>query len=274
MAQIDIKEATVTIFDGTLGTVTMDSTNADADLVFTAKSKHIGSDKISVEMIDPATASAVLGVVVATGSRKITINLATSTASAITSTAALIKTAVEALPAAAALVTVTLETAGTGVVEAIVEASLDGQKSYAVKIGEGNLTYNEQKPREFTRDRGALDTVRNADDEPVDVSMDATWEWIGSVSGSTTLTLEDVVKQRKEAAAWVTTADDTCQPYCVDIEIWNAPNCTGVEDELLMLEEYYYESVDHDLRDGTINTSGRCNRTEATSRRTLNADVG
>lgn len=274
MAQIDIKEATVKIFDGTLGTATMDSTNADADLTLTAKSKHIGSDKISIELIDPATASALLGVVVATNSRKITVNLATSTASAISSTAALIKTAIEALPAANALVTVTLETAGAGVVEAIVETSLDGQLVYEVKIGEGTFSYTEQKPREFTLNRGLIDTVRNADDEPMDISMDATWEWIGSVAASSTLTLEDVVKKRKEAAAWLSTALDTCQPYCVDIEIWNAPNCAGTEDELLMFEEFYYESIDHDLRDGTLAFSGRCNKTEATSRRTLNAEVG
>lgn len=274
MAQIDIKEATVRFFDGTLGTATLDSANADADLTLTAKSKHIGSDKISIELVDPATASASLGVVVATDSRKITINLATSTASAVTSTAALVKTAIEALPAANALVTVALETAGTGVVEAIVETSLDGQLSYEIKIGEGTANHTEQKPREFTRNRGVLDTVRNADEEPVDLSLDATWEWIGSVTGSGTLTAEDVVKNRKEASAWLSTADDTCQPFCVDVEIWNAPNCGATEDELLMFEEFYYETIDHDLRDGTLNFAGRCNRIEATSRRTLNAQVG
>ena len=178
MAQIDIKECEIRAFDGTLGTVTIDSIPADSDLVLTSKSKHIGSDKISIELIDPATATATLGVVVS--GRKITVNLATI-ATAITSTAALVKAAIEAEADANALVTVALETAGTGVVEAAAEVTLDGQNSLSIKIGEGNLTYSEKRGVEFTRDRGILDTVRGADDEPLDVSMDATWEWISSV---------------------------------------------------------------------------------------------
>jgi hypothetical protein len=271
MAQIDLKEAEIRIFDGTLGTAILDSAASDADLTFTAKSKHIGSDKVSVEMIDPSAASGALAVSV-TG-RKITITLATDATSAISSTAALIKTAIEANATANALVTVALETAGAGIVDAIAETTLDGQNSISVKIGEGNLTYSEHRNVEFTRDRGILDTVREADEEPLDVSLDATWEYITSITGGTP-TIEDVLKNRSEAAAWLTTADDACQPFCIDIEVWNAPNCTGIQDEIIMLEEYYYESLDHDLREGTISTSGRCNRKEATARRVLNADIG
>ena len=271
MAQIDISEAEVRIWDGTLGTVTLDSVPADSDLIVTAVSKHIGSDKISIELIDPASASQSLAVAV--DGRKITVDLATDTASAITSTAALIKTAIEALAGANALVTVALETAGTGVVEAVAEVSLDGQLSTEIKIGEGNVTFNEHRNVEFTRDRKQLDTVREADQEPIDLTMDATWEWINTVSGGT-ITLEDAVKRLNEAAAWVSTADDTCQPYCVDVEIWYAPGCGTVEDEIVMFEEFYYESVDHDLREGTLATTGRCNRTIPTSRRVLNAEIG
>jgi hypothetical protein len=271
MAQIDIKECEIRVFDGTLGTAVLDSTNPDSDLTVTAKSKHIGSDKISVELIDPGTASASLSV--ATSGRKITVNLGTSTASAITTTAAQIKTAIEANATANAMVTVALETAGTGVVEAIAETTLDGQKSISIKIGEGNLTYSEHRNVEFTRDRGALDTVREADEEPVDLSIDATWEWIKGLTSSTP-TLEDVLKKRGEAASWVSTADDPCQPYCIDIELWNAPGCGTIEDEIIMFEEYYYETVDHDLREGTLATAGRCNRKEATSSRVLNTEIG
>jgi hypothetical protein len=271
MAQIDLKECEVRFFDGTLGTLTVDSTPPDSDLVLTAKSKHIGSDKISIELIDPGTGTNALAVTVA--GRKITIDLGNS-ASVITSTAAAVKTAIDGDTDAAALVTVALETAGTGLVSAAVEASLDGQKSLSIKIGEGNATYNEHRNVEFTRDRGSLDTVRTADEDPLDLSVDATWEWISSVASSGTPTAEDCVKKINEAAAWATTADDDCQPYCVDVEIWNAPGCGSIEDELLMFEEFYYETIDHDLRDGTINFAGRCNRTVATARRTLNAEIG
>jgi hypothetical protein len=272
MAQIDLKECTIKAFDGTLGTLTVDCTNVDSDIVYTAVSKHIGSDKVSVEYIDPSSASASLSISV--DGRKITVNLATSSASAITSTAAEVKTAIEGDSDANALVTMALETSGAGVVEAKAEDTLDGQNSITIKIGEGNLTYSEHRNVEFSRDRGSLDSVRLADEEPVDLSVDAMWEWIRATSGSSAPTLEDVVKQRGEASAWVSTADDTCQPYCVDIEVWNVPNCGTDEDEIIVFEEFYYETADHDLREGTLNFSGRSNRTEATVRREINADIG
>ncbi|KKK66499.1 hypothetical protein LCGC14_2963500 [marine sediment metagenome] len=93
-------------------------------------------------------------------------------------------------------------------------------------------------------------------------------------NGSSTPTLEDILKKINEASAWLTTADDTCQPYCVDIELWNAPNCGVIEDELLIFEEFYYETVNHDLSEGTLNVSGRCNRQVAIARRVLASDIG
>ncbi len=271
MAQIDIKECNIRAFDGTLGAATLDSIPADADLIVTVKSKHIGSDKVSIEMIDPGTGTNALAISVA--GRKITVDLG-NLAAALTSTAADVKTAIEADSDANALVSIALETAGTGICEAFIETTLDGQKTIDIKIGEGNLTYSEHRNMEFTRDRGNLDTVRAADDEPLDLSIDATWEYIRGIAGSGTPTLEDALKKIGEGSTWVSTADDPCQPYCIDVELWNPPGCGSVEDELILFEEYYYETADHDLREGTIATAGRCNRTVATARRVLNADIG
>ena len=273
MAQIDIKEATVRIIEGGYGTATLNSVAADSDLDFTAKSRHIGSDKISVTLVDPATASAALSVVV-TG-REIVVNLATGTGATppITSTAAEVKTAIDNDADAAALVTVALETAGTGTVDAHAKTTLDGQNGIAIKIGEGTLTYSEKRTVEFTRDRGILDTVREADEEPMDVTIDGTWEYITAESGSGTPTVEDALKNIGEASGWVSSADDQCQPFCVDVEIHNAPDCSGVQDEIIMFEEFYYETIDHDLREGTFSITGRCNRKTAVSRRAENANI-
>ncbi len=106
---------------------TLDSTNALSDLTFTAKPKYQGAegDEISVVMVDPGTADQALGVSVL--GKKITISLATGPdAGPIISTAALVKAAVDALPAAADLVSVAVEGAGSGVVEAISETFLSG----------------------------------------------------------------------------------------------------------------------------------------------------
>jgi len=271
MAQIDMKETTLKIFDGTLGALTSDSAASDADLTWTAKSTHIGTDKISITLVDPAVATQSLSIVVT--DREIVIDLETDAGPAVISTSAEVVTAILADSAANALVTVVAEGDGSGVVDAIVLATLDGQKSITIKVGEGNLSYSEKRPVEFTRDRGIIDTVRKADEEPMDLSFDILWEFITAVDGSGTPTAEDAMKKIGEASAWITSADDPCQPYCIDIELHQAPNCTGVEDELTVFEEFYYETLDSDLREGSIACAGRCNRIVAENRRILAASL-
>lgn len=262
MAQIDIKECTIKIWDGTPSTATLDSTNVDADLTFTTKSTHHGSKVVSVALVDPSAVSQPLTISVT--NEAISVSLATDAGGAITSTAAEIKTAIEADADANALVTVALETAGAGVVEAIAATNLVGQKSMTVTIGEGNLTYSEKRPVEFTLDRGIIDTVRLADEEPMDVSLDFTWEFLSSATGDTVPTLEEAFKKTGLASTWVSSSTDPCQPYSLDIEVLNNPVCGSVESEIITIEEFYWENLDHDLRDGSVSISGRANRKYAT----------
>ena len=139
-----------------------------------------------------------------------------------------------------------------------------------IKIGEGNLTYTEARNIEYTLDRGVLDEVREGDQIPVDVSFDFTWEYLrGPSSGSTavggTPTIEDALKQRGAAAHWTSTDSDTCRPYAVDIEVVRTPSPAACGDaETYLLQDFRWENVDHDLRDGSCSVSGKCNVTEAT----------
>ena len=134
-----------------------------------------------------------------------------------------------------------------------------------VKIGEGNLTYTEAKTIEYTLDRGTIDEVREGDQVPMDVRMDFVWEYLKGPSGSgTTPTVEDALKQRGPAAAWVSTDADTCRPYAVDLEILYEPVPASCGDrETITLPDFRYESLDHDLRAGTVACAGRCNAVEA-----------
>jgi hypothetical protein len=131
-----------------------------------------------------------------------------------------------------------------------------------VKIGEGNLTYSEKRNMIYTRDRGRLDTVREGDEDPMDISMEAIWEFIKADSGKIP-TIEDVLKKRGEAAAWITTSDDECEPYAVDIEIYYDTPCTGDADEQIVLPMFRYEEIGHDLRAAQFNIKGKCNAKEA-----------
>lgn len=151
-----------------------------------------------------------------------------------------------------------------------------GGNEIEVKIGEGNLTYTESRNIEYTLDRGNLDEVREGDQVPVDVSLDFLWDYLKGPSSDSTVsggtpTIEDALKQQGAAADWTSTDSDACRPYSVDIEITNVPTPTACGDkETILLSDFRWESLDHDLRDGSVSVSGRCNITEATVTREAN----
>ena len=105
-------------------TLTTDMTNATADITLTAVTAGAEGNDISVAYVDPSGNDQALAVVVS--GKAITVNLATGPAGAITSTAALVKAAINASAAASALVTAEDEGTGTGVVNAVAAANLTG----------------------------------------------------------------------------------------------------------------------------------------------------
>ena len=132
-----------------------------------------------------------------------------------------------------------------------------------VKIGEGNLTFNEKQTIEYKRNRGRLDQTRYGDDEPIDVSFDFWYEFLTASTGLTP-SIEDVLKNRGEASDWITSdQDDPCQPFSIDIEVFYTPLCTGEDIELVTLPKFRWETLNHDLKAGTISCSGKCNVTQA-----------
>lgn len=133
-----------------------------------------------------------------------------------------------------------------------------------VTIGEGNCNYSESRTLEYKLNRGLLDNVRLGDEVPVDVSLDFVWEEITASSGNPP-TVIDAIKKEGEASAWVSSGDDPCEPYCVDIKIVNTPDgCSEVESETVLLQEFRYEKLDFNPKDGTISCTGKCNVTAAT----------
>ncbi len=112
-------------------------TGANNDLRFTAQAEGVVGQDVTIAYVDPGGNDAVLGVVVT--DTDIVVNLATSGAGAITSTASLILAAVEADDAAYALVRVALAagSTGAGVVTALTETALAG----AATVIPGTATY-------------------------------------------------------------------------------------------------------------------------------------
>ena len=135
--------------------------------------------------------------------------------------------------------------------------------SITVVMGEGNLTWSEKKPRIYDKDRGRLDTVRNADEEPMEVQFAARWEYIKADTGDDA-TIEDALKQRGEASDWVSSSADTCEPYAVNLKFTFTPICSGDKEEIFLFPDFRYETLDHDAQAATISISGMCNAVEPT----------
>ena len=149
----------------------------------------------------------------------------------------------------------------------------DADNIIQVKLGEGNLTFTERQNVEYTLDGGNLDEVRLGDQVPVEVRLDAVWDFYtgpgsqSTITGSlTNPTIADAIKGTDGASTWTSTDDDACRPYCVDIYLsYNADCAAGVES--MILADFRWEQLDFDASAGTISVSGRCNITTIASTR-------
>lgn len=135
-----------------------------------------------------------------------------------------------------------------------------------VNVGEGNFTYTERVTREYRRNKGSLSTVRDGDEEPVEVAFD--FEWINIVGDTNDPpTIEEALKKIGNAADWVSSSDDPCEPYAVDLLIIYSPVCEDVKKEHILLEDFRYAELAHDLSEGTVSATGSANVTQAAATR-------
>ncbi len=131
-----------------------------------------------------------------------------------------------------------------------------------IKVGDGNLTYTEAKAYNYMLDRGNLDTVREGDQQPIDVSIEFVYEHVTSGTNET-ITPIDALKQKNDGADWVSSSSDQCEPYSVDVEIFHDVPCGTTQDETTTLSDFRYEKLEFNLKDATISVSGKCNAIEA-----------
>ncbi|GMU26125.1 MAG: hypothetical protein AMXMBFR16_10300 [Candidatus Uhrbacteria bacterium] len=127
-----------------------------------------------------------------------------------------------------------------------------------IKIGEGNLTYTESKEYQYLLDRGDLDTVREGDAQPLEVSLEFVYEFV-TTGTNEAVTPVDALKQSGGANEWVSASSDLCEPYCVDVVVLHDPPCGTAQNETTTLPDFRYESLEFNLSDATIAVSGRCN---------------
>ena len=146
--------------------------------------------------------------------------------------------------------------------QATIKLKDGGGEELEIKVGEGNVTFVEHKARKYELDKGKLDTVRNDDEAPVDVNLEFSWEFLTSESGEPP-TPVDALKRRGNASGWISSSDDSCEPYALDIEIYINPECDdGTPGELILIADFRYEELNYDLDAGQIAVSGKSNATD------------
>jgi hypothetical protein len=126
-----------------------------------------------------------------------------------------------------------------------------------VRIGEGNFTYNEKYPRKYVLNRQVLNTVKDDDQVPLDVTFDFVWDHIAGTA-SDPPTVHEALKQVGNASTWVTSDTDTCQPYSVDLILLYTPEC-AVEPEQIVFPTFRWDTLSPDLKNGTVSCKGSCN---------------
>lgn len=135
-----------------------------------------------------------------------------------------------------------------------------------VKVGEGNLTWTEAKEYEYVLDRGDLDTVRQGDEQPVELSLDFMFEEVTTGTGED-ITVVDALKRAGGATEWVPSSEDQCEPYAVNLIVFQCTPCGGTEDAMYTFPDFRWESLEYNIGDATISTTGRCNASSVTAER-------
>lgn len=129
-----------------------------------------------------------------------------------------------------------------------------------IKIGEGNLSWSEKKEYEYLLDRGNLDTVKEGNEVPVEVSLEFVYEHV-TTGTSEDISPGDALKRVGAASEWVSASADLCEPYAVDLVVVHDTPCAsaGIQDETLTFVDFRHESLDYDLSAATVAVSGKCN---------------
>ncbi len=130
-----------------------------------------------------------------------------------------------------------------------------------IKIGDGNVTYTEHKEYQYLLDRGNLDTVREGNEVPMDVKLDCVYEHI-TTGTSENISPMDAIKGIGSASEWVSSSDDLCEPYAVDLEVEHQPDCGTAQNETTLFPDFRPDSKEINFKDATISVSGKCKATE------------
>lgn len=134
-----------------------------------------------------------------------------------------------------------------------------GPHSLEIRVGEGNLTFSVKQNVDYVRNRGLIDTVKLGDQEPTDVNLDFIWDFLRSLGSGAPVTPFEAFTQSGNASTWVSSGVSNCEPYAVNIVVLFTPYCPGVQKERILFRDFRHDSLDGDLKGGTVSVKGKAN---------------
>jgi hypothetical protein len=132
-----------------------------------------------------------------------------------------------------------------------------------IKVGEGNITYTEHNNYDYLLDRGNLDSVKEGDEVPMDVKLEAVFEHI-TTGTAEQISPMDALKGIGAADEWLSASPDQCEPYCVDVLVIHTPPCGTAQKETVTFPMFRSETREISYKDATISVTGKCKATEPT----------
>lgn len=144
------------------------------------------------------------------------------------------------------------------------------------EVGEGEVTWTKTRNLDLRLNRGKIagGTFKEGDEVPVEMTLGFTLKFLSSIFGADIPTAKDAFERTGPAADWITTNDEKCGPYLVDIVIEPQIECFSGDPEedipeTLAARKFFYTSQSGTFTDSLVNVSGSCKATDLEFSRTL-----
>jgi len=245
MARIQLRDTTIYLQDGLSGTGAIDTDTSPSDLTGETD-LDVTSIVLNSDDPDLVPVGARFTIAGETGSPVHTVTARTPAATSPT-------TNIEFTPAVAS------DVSDTAVLTFL-------PQRLEIKIGEGDLSWTEAREFIYDLDRDQLDTVRQGQEQPLEIDLAFIFDYVTTESGQA-ITPVDALKRVGEATEWVSSSSDLCEPYAVDIYVIHCVPCGTDKDQDFLFQDFRYESLEYSIQDASIAVSGRCNATDMVTTR-------
>jgi len=145
------------------------------------------------------------------------------------------------------------------------------QRIFARVDDQADFSYTETYDPQIDTERGKLSNAREGTEQPMQVSTSFVLDWLRASAGKE-ITFYEALNQLGDASDWVTAADDPCEPYCVDLFLFDRPDCGSEEAEVIFFRKFYKQTISPSIQNAAVDLSGICQAVRPDIQRVTNDD--